>query len=125
MVITLCKTIVFFGLVVLVAAGAAGADSTPVGPLPKGPVATTVTKRGQLVAVALPRASRASGLSWRVARRYDARIVRQVSEADVGGNVVLVFKVVGRGRTSLVFALTKADSSAIAVKASTHVIRTS
>jgi hypothetical protein len=124
-VITLRKTLVLFGLVSLSAAGTAGADSTPVGPLPKGPVATTLTKPGQLVAVALPHAGKASGLSWRVARRYDSRIVRQVSEADVGANVVLVFKVVGRGRTSLVFALTRGDTSAAAVKATTHVIRSS
>jgi hypothetical protein len=124
-VITLRNALVLLGLVSLVAVGPAGADSTPVGRLPKGPVATTLTKPGQLVAVALPHASKASGLSWRVARRYDSRIVRQVSEADVGTNVVLVFKVVGRGRTSLVFALTKGDTSAVAVKASTHVIRSS
>jgi hypothetical protein len=45
--------------------------------------------------------------------------VRQVSEADVGASVVLVFKVVGRGNTSLVFALTRGDASPRAVKAAT------
>lgn len=109
----------------LLSGAAARADSTPVGPLPSGPVATTTTAPGQLVAVALPRAGRQSGLVWRMARRYDANVVRQVSEADVGANVVLVFKVIGRGSTSLVFALTRGDTSAKAVKAVTHKIRSS
>ena len=107
----------------LLAAGPARSDSTPVGKLPAGPVSTTTTTRGQLVAVALPHAAKSSGLVWRLARQYDARVVRQVSEADVGGNVVLVFKVVGRGSTSLVFALTRGDASPTAVKASTQRIR--
>lgn len=98
----------------------AHADSTPVGPLPAGPVANTTTPPGQLVAVALPRARRSTGLVWRLARPYNAKVVRQVSEADVGRNVVLVFKVVGRGNTALVFALTRGDASPVAVKAIVH-----
>jgi hypothetical protein len=101
----------------------ARADSTPVGPLPAGPVLTTTTSGHQLVAVALPRATKQSGLVWRIARRYDSRVVREVAEADVGANVVLVFRVVGRGSTSLVFALTRGDTSGKAVKALTHRIR--
>ena len=101
---------------------AARADSTPVGALPPGPVSTITTAPNQLLAVALPHASKRSGLSWRLARRYDATVVQEVSEADVDANVVLVFKVVGRGRTSLVFALTRGDTSAKAVKAATHTV---
>jgi hypothetical protein len=104
----------------LISAGPGRADSTPVGPLPAGPVSTTTTKPGLLVAVALARARQSSGLVWRLDRRYDAGVVRQVSEADVGGSVVVVFKVVGRGDTSLVFALTRGDTSAKAVKSATH-----
>jgi hypothetical protein len=85
-----------------------------------GPISTITTAPRQLVAVALPDAARRSGLVWRIARRYDSRVVREVSEADVGSNVVIVYKVVGRGRTSLVFALTRGDTSAKAVKAITH-----
>jgi hypothetical protein len=105
-----------------ISAGVGRADSTPVGPLPAGSVATTTTKPGLFVAVALSRASRASGLVWRLARPFNSAIVRQVSEADVGGSVVLVFKVVGRGNTSLVFALTRGDTSGKAVKAATQKI---
>jgi hypothetical protein len=101
----------------------ARADSTPVGPLPAGPITTTTTKPGLLVAVALPHASSASGLVWRIARRYDARVVKQVSEADVGANVVLVFKVVGRGQTSIVFVQTRGDASSKAVESATYKIR--
>jgi len=101
---------------------AARADSTPIGQLPPGPVTTITTAPNQLVAVALPHASKTSGLSWRIARRYDSTVVRQISEADVDANVILVFKVVGRGKTSLVFALTRGDTSSRAVKAATHTI---
>jgi hypothetical protein len=104
-------------------AAPAHADSTPVGQLPAGPVSTTTTSPNQLVAVVLPHASKQSGFAWRIARRYDSSIVRQISEADIGANVVVVFKVVGRGNTSLVFAFTKGDTSSKAVKAVTHRIR--
>src|SRR4051795_6711041 len=109
-------------VVALAVAVTARADSTPVGPLPAGAVSTITTAPNQLVAVALPHASKQSGLVWRIARRYDSSVVRQVSEADVGANVVLVFKVVSRGKTSLVFALTRGDASSKAVKAATHQI---
>jgi tRNA A37 threonylcarbamoyladenosine biosynthesis protein TsaE len=59
---------------------------------------------------------------WRLARRYDSNVVRQVSEADVNANVVLVFKVVGRGKTALIFGLTRGDTSPKAVKSATHTI---
>jgi len=109
--------------VTLVGAGAARADSTPVGSLPAGPVSTITTKPGQLVAVALPHASASSGLVWRVARPYDSKVVRELSEADVGSSVVLVFKVAGKGGTSVVFALTRGDTSSKAVKSATYRIR--
>jgi hypothetical protein len=38
---------------------------------------------------------------------------------------VLVFKVIGRGKTALVFALTRGDTSSKAVKSSTHKILSS
>jgi hypothetical protein len=119
-------TLAFLGLVIaltLIGAQSGRAVSTPIGPLPGGPVSTTTTRPGLLVAVALPHQRRGSGLVWRVARRYDSGVVRQVSEANVGTNVVLVFRVVGRGDTSLVFALTRGDVSREAIKAITQRIR--
>jgi hypothetical protein len=109
------------GMTLAVSAAARG-DSTPIGPLPRGPVSTISTSPNQLVAIALPRAPKTSGLVWRLARRYDSGVVRQISEADVDANVVLVFKVISHGKTSLVFALTRGETSSMAVKAATHKI---
>src|ERR1041385_3332164 len=106
----------------LAVSAAARGDSTPIGPLPRGPVSTISTSPNQLVAIALPHAPKTSGLVWRLARRYDSSIVRQISEADVDASVVLVFKVISPGKTSLVFALTRGDTSSKAVKAATHKI---
>ena len=107
----------------LVATGVAAADSTPVGPLPKPAVTKVTTAKGSLVAVALPRQAPRTGLFWRIARRLDTRVVRQVGEADVGPSVVLVFRVVGAGRTSLHFALTRGDASPKAVRAVRYDLR--
>jgi hypothetical protein len=84
------------------------ATAPPVGHLPAGPASTITTQRGQLVAVALPKRA---GLSWRVARAIDGRVVREVSEADVGANVVVVFRARGRGSAKIVFALTRGEST--------------
>jgi len=95
----------------------AHADSTPVGPLPAGPVQTIKVKKGQLVALALPRPSRSSGLVWRVARAYDAEVVQQTEEADVGdSSIVVVFKATGTGRTTVYFAQTRGDAGTQALK---------
>jgi len=117
----LSALVAFFAVGTAAATGARN-DSTPVGRLPAGPVSKTTTKPGLLVAVALPRAARKSGLVWRVARRFNSHIVREISEANVRGSVVVVFKVVGRGNTSLVFALTRGDTSPKAVRAATYKI---
>ena len=65
------------------------------------------TTPGQLVSVALP--TRA-GYFWRIARTFDARVVREVSEGDVGSSVVLVFRAVGRGHTTVGLAETKGET---------------
>jgi hypothetical protein len=101
-------------------AGASAADSPPVGALPKGPTSTIQTQEGQLVAVALPR--RANGRVWRIARRFDVGVVRQVSEADVGASVVLVFRAVGKGATTISFGLTRGET-AKAYEARRYVVR--
>jgi len=106
------KLIVAVALSVAAAATLAGvslADSTPVGPLPNGPTSTIQTQKGQLVAVALPH--RANGRVWRVARQYNARVVQQVSEADIGKNVVLVFRAAGTGTTTIAFGLTRGETA--------------
>jgi hypothetical protein len=96
------------------------ADSTPIGQLPKGPTTTVDTTRGSLVAVALPRQKASTGLVWRVARQIDAKVIKQVSEADVGSSVVLVFRVTGKGDATISFGLTKGDSSRKAVRSAIY-----
>jgi hypothetical protein len=90
-------------------AGAAFADSTPVGTLPTGPNSMIQTVDGQLVAVALPH--RSNGRVWRIARSFNSKVVQQVSEGDVGKNVVVVFKAAARGTTTVIFALTKGETA--------------
>ena len=110
--------------VLVTAAPQAGlADSTPVGSLPKPTVTTVVTRHGSLVSVTAPARKPSTGLVWRIARPLNTRIVRQVGEADVGGAVVLVFRVVAPGRASIVLALTRGDSAAKAVEAIRYDIR--
>jgi hypothetical protein len=105
-------------LLVLVV-GTASANSTPIGKLPPGPTSSHATKAGQYVAVSLPRQPAKSGLVWRLARPVNAKVLRQVSEADVGPTVVVVFRAVGKGTATVAFAATKGDASGRAVKAST------
>ena len=85
------------------------ADSPPVGALPNGPTSTIQTQKGQLIAFALPK--RSAGRVWRIARKFDATVVRQVSEADVGNSVVLVFKATGSGTTTVALGLTRGETS--------------
>jgi len=90
-------------------AGTAGASATPVGPLPDGPTATISTKRGQLVAFALP--LKRGGLVWRIARPVPPTVLRQVSEATVGQSVVLVFRAGRRGTATVALGLTRGETA--------------
>jgi hypothetical protein len=83
------------------------ASAPPVGPLPRPTVTTLKTTRGSLVSVALPKRA---GHVWRIARAFDSRVVREVSEGNLGSSVVLVFKAVGRGHTAIVVAETKGET---------------
>jgi hypothetical protein len=103
--------------------GTAGADSTPIGPLPDGPTTTIVTDQGSLVAVALRRQRRSSGLVWRLARPVDRAVLRQVSEAEVGPSVVVVFRALDEGSAKLSFALTRGQTGTKAIRAATYTIR--
>jgi hypothetical protein len=67
-----------------------------------------VTRAGELVAVALPH--RSGGRAWRIARAFDSSVLHEVSEADVGSNVVLVFKTTRAGKARLAFALTRGET---------------
>jgi hypothetical protein len=95
-------------------ASAAPAGSAPIGSLPPGPVSAIAAQRGELIAVALP--VRDGGRVWRVARPFEARVLRPVSEANVGGSVVLVFRARGGGSTTIALALTRGDSASKALE---------
>jgi len=85
----------------------AAATAPPVGPLPKGPVTAIRTQAGSLVAVALP--DRGAGLVWRLAGAVNSKVVVEVSEANVGKDVVVVFRAVGPGRARLAYGLTRGE----------------
>jgi len=113
-------TLAAAALAVPALASATSETAPPVGPLPKGPVTNVSAPRGTLVSVALPRRA---GRVWRLARPVSPKVLRQVSEADVGSSVVVVFRAVGRGRATIVFAQTRGESSAKALRAVRHVVR--
>jgi hypothetical protein len=117
---TLASSIAPWSALLAFGAAAANASAPPVGPIPKGPVAQVSTPKGQLVAVALPR--RSGGRVWRLARRVDPRVLRQVSEANVGSSVVVVFRATGRGTARVVFALTRGETPR-AFESVTHIVR--
>jgi hypothetical protein len=100
-------------------ASGAGASAPPVGPLPKGPVTDVTTPKGQLMAVALQRQS--NGRVWRIARSVNPGVLRQVSEANVGSSVVVVFRATGRGTARVVFALTRGETAKALASASYNV----
>jgi hypothetical protein len=114
----------------LVAAAAAAAvlavpalaTAPPVGPLPPGPITSVSTHRGELLAVALPRQAASTGLVWRLARPVNQKVARQVSEADVGPSVVILYRIVGKGQASITYAATKGET-AKAYKARTYKVR--
>jgi hypothetical protein len=103
---------------------AQGADATapPVGSLPTGPTTSVGIARGGLVSVALAPATTKDGRVWRVARAYDSRVVRQVSEGELGTTLVVVFRAVGRGSTKIVFAQTRGETSPKALRAATYAV---
>ena len=117
------RVVVLVALATMLGGGgpAALADSTPIGSLPAGPVGSIVTQRGELVAVALP--VRSGGRVWRVARAFDAGVLRQVSEANVGSSVVLVFRALGTGATTITLALTRSDTSSVGLQSRRFHIR--
>ena len=86
----------------------ASASAPPVGPLPKGPVTSVRTPAGTLVAVGLPH--RAGGLAWRLARGVNSKVLVEVSEADVGKDVVVVYRAVAAGHVKVAYGLTRGET---------------
>ena len=58
----------------------------------------------------LRRGAEAAGrIRLAVARAYDGHVLREVTEGDIGSTVVIVFRAVGRGRTTVVLAETRGE----------------
>lgn len=96
-------------------AATARASAPPVGPLPKAALVQQTVRHGALAAVALPAAGR--GMTWRIARAFDARVASEVEERTLRSSIVVVFRTHARGRTRIVFALTRGERSPRALKA--------
>jgi hypothetical protein len=101
-------TLVLVALLAL--AAPASATAPPVGKLPKGPVSTISTTRGELFALALALPHRSGGLVWRAAVYPGVKVARPLSEADVADAVVLTYRAVGRGTVTLKFGLTRGET---------------
>jgi len=71
-------------------------------------------------AVALPH--RSGGRVWRIARPFDGSVLREISETDVGSNVVIVFKALRPGAATLSYALTRGETTK-ALEARTFAVR--
>jgi len=89
--------------------GAAIAGAPPVGPLPPSKIQRISTARGSLVSVAVPK--RQGGYVWRIARTYNGHVLREMTEGDVGSTVVIVFRAVGPGTTTVVLAETRGETA--------------
>ena len=94
-------------IVTAVVAGSGRATAPPLGPLPSGPTSAIETHTGELVAFALPH--RTAGRVWRIAKSVNPRVLRQVTEGDIGEQVVVVFKATGPGTAVVAFGLTRGE----------------
>ena len=81
----------------VLAAPAAFASAEPVGPLPKGPVFQVNVLRDASLVIRAPKRPANSGLVWRVARKFNPKVVRQAGEGEDRLNVQLRLKAVGVG----------------------------
>jgi len=45
-----------------------------------------------------------------LARRVSDKALREISERNIGRNVIVVYKVVGRGRVTVAYGLTKGET---------------
>jgi hypothetical protein len=70
-------------------------------------VTSISTAKGSLISVALP--SRA-GKSWRLARAVNAHVLIEVSEANVGSAVVVVYRAVRHGSVGVRYGLTRGET---------------
>lgn len=110
---------------VLVAAGlassglTANASAPPVGPLPKGPTTTITVQHGLVFALALSKPP--SGQYWRAATSINIKVAKPLSDGELEGNIILLYKAVAPGTTSVAYGLTR-DETPKALKSHTFKI---
>jgi hypothetical protein len=93
---------------ILVLAAPVEASAPPVGRLPKGPVTTVHTPKGTFVSIALPHLK---GLSWRLARPINNRVLVEAAEGDLGTTVVITYRTKAPGHTKVIYAATRGEST--------------
>ncbi len=104
----------------LLLAGAARASAPPVGPLLAGRTQTITAHVGDRVALALPKAGK--GLVWRLARNVDQRHAVETGESETATEVIVVYRITGKGQVKVRYALTRGESSTVAVRSRTFVL---
>jgi CelD/BcsL family acetyltransferase involved in cellulose biosynthesis len=92
------------------AASAALSSAPPVGALPNGPTKAVSLAGGATFTATLPKAA-VAGRVWRIARAYDAAVVREVREGESKRAVWVTFRAVAPGTTTVVFALTRGETA--------------
>ena len=97
-------------VVAAILAVAAFASAPPVGQLPKGPVTFVQLAVGKTYTVKLPQ-PKVAGRVWRIARPFDGKVVRETREAETKQQVLVSFRTVGKGTTSVIFAMTLGERS--------------
>jgi hypothetical protein len=109
--------ILVVGAVISIVASPANAGAPPVGKLTEAKVITQHAPRGSLVSLALPKSR--GGAVWRVARTYDGHVATEVEEHTLRSSVVIVFRAVASGHTTITYALTPSATSPRALRAVT------
>ena len=94
----------------------ARATAPPIGPLPKGPVTSIQVEHGQLFALVLPKPG--NGYAWRGAKNTNVKVAKPLDEGELNGNIVLVYKALKAGKTTIAYGLTK-DETETAYKSQT------
>lgn len=85
-------------------------ERTTGGPTSPGQVTNVSTPSGSLVSIALPGPTASSGLVWRLARGVNIKVLREVAERNIGRDVVVIYKAVGRGQATVAYGLTKGET---------------
>ena len=65
-------------------------------------------QHGQLFALVLPKPG--NGYAWRGAKNTNANVAKPLDEGELNGNIVLVYKALKAGKTTVAYGLTKDET---------------